>query len=63
VIIPQHLTATEDKKISSSEADLTAAASLKQVFSENTEEKFSSFEEVTESSPQTGMSKIFCTNN
>jgi hypothetical protein len=61
IAILPHLSATEEQKISSSEA---ANTSLKhQVHTENSEEKFNSFEEVTYSPPQTGMHKLLYRSN
>jgi hypothetical protein len=60
IVILSHLAATEDQKNSSNEATDT---SLKhEIYTENIEEKFNSFEEVTYSPPQTGMHKTLCTS-
>jgi hypothetical protein len=63
VTIPPHVTATDGQVFSSSEANTTAAdVSFKQIHS-NSEEKFSTFEELTDSVPQTGLDQISYTGN
>lgn len=63
VTIPPPITSTDDQVFSSNEANTTAAdISLKQIQS-NSEDKFNSLEELTDSVPQTGMGQILYRNN
>ena len=63
VTVPPQITATDDQVFSSNEANTTAAdISLKQIQS-NSEDKFNSLEELTDSVPQTGMGQMLYTNN